>query len=174
MDDLQLHGLIGGVGKSIKSIQRGSGSIIRLNTSITVAIQPVDRTKAVIIIDDHFHRSPNYTKVKAEWVDDQTIKFTRQASYNNDNWNANFEYYVMEFSSLKNLQRGSFIAGREGTISIDEIDDVSRVLLLYSYSSDYSDNYIHTVHLKLLNSNTLSYDTKETVNDYVNWEIVEF
>lgn len=127
-------GLNGGM-PNVKSLQRGTGSMTYANTVNTVAINPVDLSKAIVLIS--YTSSSSYAgyygqhHIRAELTNTNTITLTK----GNTNSDPSFSWVVIEFNNVKTLQRGTTIFNATaGTQSITAVD-LSKALLFSSFSN---------------------------------------
>lgn len=175
MDDLQLHGLLGGGGGSnIKSIQRGSMS---LSTGyFNLGISPIDLDSTIVLINNHAPFS-SYTNqqliFRAYLLDDSHLVFNKTNSSPNS---IPVNYQIVEFTNVKSLQRGeaTIYEGAESIIDIAQIDQ-SKSLLFYSFMSNDtgSGNRGALMGGRIKNNTQLAFNYG-TSSANVSWQLIEF
>lgn len=177
MDDLRLHGLLGG-GSNVKSIQRGS-AVMNMNvTGIDVALSAIDRNKSIVKITVSSNNTAGdnsvQTSVQAVLTASTLLTLTRTDATNDT---VTIAWEVIEFNNVKSKQVGFFTT----TSGLDYVTianiNTQKSILFFSYKSVSSVSNISTSLLSgsINSSTTLMFrQASPTSIKEIYWQVIEF
>jgi hypothetical protein len=162
--DLGLHGLIGGGGSNIKSVQRGQLTLS--TTQIDITISAVDLTKAIPIISSYSNQvTAATTLLRAKLINPTTLRI-----YLNTYGNAtNVTWDVVEFNNVKSLQIGDTVDTVATTVSAVNVNKS----MLFASSTATSTAGYYRVSYFLLDSTTINIKSMP-ITLTTTWYLVEF
>lgn len=164
------------LGGGIKNVITGIGSLSTGVSTITVNISEIDMSKSIVIISLFGGTDvPAYNSARAKIISNTSIQITR---FSGASGTLGFAYQVIEFSSIKSLQRGtSAISDGVGGATITAVN-MAKSILIFSHSYD---NTSHTASRtknlrgRLYSSTGISFDMDyNTGVGTVEWQVVEF
>lgn len=173
MEDLRLHGLLGGGGSNIKSIQRGITKITSPTHNVTIA--EVDLNKAILIMSfDPISTGSSDKSVGGKLTTSTNIQFLCKLEYNQA-----VSWQVIEFNNVKSVQRGSVSGidlGNGETFNITSID-TTKSFLVFNYRLDASGTAVlgYPCRGQITTSTTIEFQSGfGALTDAVEWEVIEF
>ena len=177
MDDLRLHGLVGGGGSNIKSIQRGTTSIAAYTSNTDITIQTVDTSKAIVKAYFVFGATTTVrdTIVACKFINSTTIRFERAS--NGTPLIQYIAYEVIEFNNVKSKQIGeTLVDAKPKIVSISSIN-TAKSIVIASWKADAAANSIDLTHAAahILDSTQFELTfSRGTSIATVYWQIIEF
>lgn len=164
-----------GGGAGIKSIQQGTGSIAAGVDSVNIPISTIDLNKSIVLVNS-YNNSDGTTpstqiSLRAVITSPANIQLIRATPTQS----AGYSWTVIEFMSVKSLQKGAKTLSTIGSITVAvSAVNVSKSLLFYSHSNGSgSASAIHAVMGAITNSTTLSFSHMSAANPIVEWQLVE-
>lgn len=174
-EDLRLHGLLGGSGGSIKSIQRGEISLDGSATTTTISITEVDLTKSVIIINVYGSGgSASVDAVRANFASSTSVVFTRSVA----GGIPIVAYQVIEFNNVKSLQSGLTLVNTvPQNVTITAVNPAKSIVFSSLSNPQTAQNSSYVIGLiSLTNSTNLKFHCRAAdISNYsVQWYVIEF
>lgn len=175
--------VVGGLnsgGSNIKSIQRGTASMISGAINIDVPISSVDLNKAIVLVtfrslsEDSNNNFLYYFGVKAKLTTSTNLNLKR---YQGPYQSLEISWTVVEFNNVKSIQRGSLTSiytSKSDVVTISPVD-MSKSLLFFSYTEETGNNGIYYAYVEgvLTNPTTITF-TKQGMAKTYEWQVIEF
>lgn len=174
---LRFHGLIGGKGKSIKSIQAIEVSYSN-RTSMDIAISSVDVSKTIVLMFFNSAVSNIAYCTNVELTNSTNI---RLSSYSPDPNNImGITLYVVEFENVKSKQAGTFTgdgttyAGANFNVTIGNVDP-TKCIAFASYSCSSGAQGTNNTAAKVTSNTNLNVKSWNGTGNYgtLKWQVLE-
>jgi len=128
-------GLDGGGGSNIKSIQKGTLTLIAVDTNITISA--IDLTKAIVVVRMYMtsNSKSSQCSVSGDLTTSTNLLLNVPEAYSQE-----VEWEVIEFNNVKSLQRG--VVSIDTTLTNTTISsvDVNKTMVIYSFTSNDTNN----------------------------------
>lgn len=175
VNDLSIHGLIGGGGKNIKSLQRGSHTMTATSNNIT--INSVDISKSIVKISIKSNSATGNERVSfvlARLANSTTL--TLEIDLFSAGIMPVVEWEVIEFNNVKSLQRGTFTFSATSTnVTITSVDTTKSVIF-FSHTCQIASGFPGRSIMsgKISNATTLNFAQVQADSKSVHWQVIEF
>lgn len=186
MDLLSKHGIGGGGGSNIKSIQRGTATFdYTSGTLLNISISSINPNKSIVRItynrNSENGAQPAFFDIACKIVDATNIQLIRQSVGNSSVTDIIVNWEVIEFNNVKSKQTG-VVNGMSSNSNTDvEITSINtnKSLLLFNHTHNtdnigYSSlaNYIF-IRGSIYNSTTLRFYIL-ALTPTIYWQVIEF
>lgn len=187
-EDLRLHGLIGGVGGSIKSVQAGNNYITGYSVTNDVSINPVDLNSSLVEINFSpaaYVQAISAAKLmaSAKLLKSDQLRLERCSGRSGDPY-PYIAWTVTEFNNVKSKQSGSSIFETNSDVTSFNIAinpvNLQKYRLVASFRTSRG-SYQPPVYLPryyMTNDSTITVrwfsDTSDYEFLYIEWQVIEF
>lgn len=160
---------------AIKSVQKGSATLLAGSATQTIAIPSVDMSKSFLVFGTSFNSdSPRFSQVSGQITNPTTITFQRDTGAGSPVVNIN--WHVAEFSEGVYVQRGNITMDALMKESSPLNIDITKSFPIISYRKngvDYDNNDF--VRAKITTANKLELTINGTTPyGIVEWQVVQF
>lgn len=157
-------------GASVKTIQSGTTTITTAETTKDITITGVDTSKSIVLISQSYTTAGtqgNVEKISIQLLNGTTIRAARGAS----GVNVDFTWQVVEFESVKSLQRG--VATTPVNVTITSVNTLKSLVFVSTRTASTSNDASYMFSQNTLtNATTLNLSSGRSV--ICEWQVIEF